>query len=172
MTTEGEDQDVEPWKCETIESVEKGVSVRWMIFGNISLLFFLKRSNIVSCFAAMFVHLLAIALLGISVSANQQPKRQVTDAAQFTSAADQLISQYLPSTALPPPLESAVSSAAKAAQVSGDPLSLIYEALLSSSVPSWFSSAIPSGKKPDPFLVLLYGCKSEKIDLSLEQLAS
>lgn len=97
----------------------------------------------------MLFHLLAIALLGLTVSANQQLKRQATDAAQFTSAADQLISQYLPSTALPA-LESAVSSAASAAQVSGDPLSLIYEALLSSSVPGWFSSAIPSGKNSLP----------------------
>lgn len=95
----------------------------------------------------MFVRLFSIGLLGLTVSANEHPKRQATDAAQFTSAADQLISQYLPSTALPA-LESAVSSAASAAQVTGDPLSLIYEALLSSSVPSWFSSAIPSGTRP------------------------
>lgn len=92
----------------------------------------------------MFVRIFATAMLGVIVSANQEHKRQATDAAQFTAAADQLISQYLPSTALPA-LESAVRSAASAASVSGDSLSLIYEALLSSSIPGWFSSAVPAG---------------------------
>ncbi|KUJ20254.1 uncharacterized protein LY89DRAFT_779047 [Mollisia scopiformis] len=91
----------------------------------------------------MFARVLATAMLCLTVSANMQVKRQATDAAQFTSAADQLISQYIPSTALPA-LESAISSAASVAQITGEPLSLIYEALLSSSIPGWFSSAVPS----------------------------
>lgn len=75
-----------------------------------------------------------------------QAKRQAPNPTQFTSAADQLISQYIPSTALPT-LESAVSSAANVAQVTGEPLSLIYDALLANSIPGWFSFAVPSGKK-------------------------
>lgn len=93
----------------------------------------------------MFAQLFAMALLSLTASANMEFKRQATDAAQFTSAANQLISQYIPATALPA-LESAVSSAASAASVTGEPLSLIYEALLANGVPGWFSSAIPSGK--------------------------
>jgi hypothetical protein len=41
-------------------------------------------------------------------------------------------------------LEAAVSSAAGAASVAGDPLSLIYDGLLAINMPGWFSSAIPS----------------------------
>lgn len=89
----------------------------------------------------MLSSIFVLALL--SVNALAAEKRQATDAAQFTSAADQLISQYIPSTALPA-LESAVSSAASAASVAGDPLSLIYDGLLAMSMPGWFSSAIPS----------------------------
>jgi hypothetical protein len=90
----------------------------------------------------MLSSVFTLALLGVTALAAE--KRQATNAAQFTSAADQLISQYIPSTALPA-LESAVSSAASAASVAGDPLSLIYDGLLAISMPGWFSSAIPSG---------------------------
>jgi hypothetical protein len=91
----------------------------------------------------MLPSILTVALWSVTALAAEHQKRQATDAAQFTSAADQLISQYIPSTALPV-LESAVSSAAKAASVTGDPLSLIYDGLLAASIPGWFSSAIPS----------------------------
>jgi hypothetical protein len=92
----------------------------------------------------MLPSIFTVALLSITVFATDQEKRQATDAAQFTAAADQLISEYIPSTALPA-LEAAVSSAASAASVAGDPLSLIYDGLLAVSMPGWFSSAIPSG---------------------------
>ena len=41
-------------------------------------------------------------------------------------------------------LEAAISSAAGAASVAGDPFSLIYDGLLAINMPGWFSSAIPS----------------------------
>lgn len=91
----------------------------------------------------MLSSIFTLALLSFTALAAEQEKRQATNAAQFTSAADQLISQYIPSTALPV-LESAVSSAASAASVAGEPLSLIYDGLLALSMPGWFSSAIPS----------------------------
>jgi hypothetical protein len=84
-----------------------------------------------------------VALLSVTALAAEQEKRQATNAAQFTSAADQLISEYIPSTALSV-LEAAVSSAASAASVTGDPKSLVYDGLLAISMPGWFSSAIPS----------------------------
>ncbi|KAE9376822.1 hypothetical protein N431DRAFT_436063 [Stipitochalara longipes BDJ] len=92
----------------------------------------------------MLSSIFTLALLSTTALALEQGKRQATDAAQFTAAAEQLISEYIPSTALPA-LESAVSSAASAASVTGDPLSLIYDGLLAQSLPGWFSSAIPSG---------------------------
>jgi hypothetical protein len=91
----------------------------------------------------MLSSILTLALLSLTAFATEQERRQATDAAQFTSAADQLISGYIPSTALPA-LESAISSAASAASVTGDAKSLIYEALLATSVPGWFVSAVPS----------------------------
>jgi len=91
----------------------------------------------------MLSSIFTVALLTITALAVEQGKREATDAAQFTSAADQLISQYIPSTALPA-LESAVSAAASAASVAGSPSSLIYDGLLAMSMPGWFSSAIPS----------------------------
>jgi len=95
----------------------------------------------------MLSSILTITLLSISAVALEQGKRQATDAAQFTAAADQLISKYIPSSALLS-LESGVSSAASAASVSGDPKSLLYSGLLATSVPAWFSSAIPTGIAP------------------------
>jgi hypothetical protein len=91
----------------------------------------------------MLSSVITVALLSLTALATEQEKRQATDAAQFTSAADELISEYLPSTALTA-LESVFSSAASAASVTGDGKSLIYEALLASSVPGWFASAVPS----------------------------
>ena len=89
----------------------------------------------------MLSSFLTVALLSATVIAEE--KRQATDAAQFTSAADQLISEYIPSTALPA-FESAVSSAASAAKITGDAQSLLYGALLASSIPGWFASGVPS----------------------------
>jgi hypothetical protein len=91
----------------------------------------------------MLFSIFTVALLGFTALAVEQEKRQATDAAQFTAAADQLISQYIPASAITA-LESAVSSAASAASVSGNALALIYDELLATSMDGWFSSAIPS----------------------------
>jgi hypothetical protein len=91
----------------------------------------------------MLSSILTIALLSITALAAPQEKRQATDAAQFTSAASELVSKYIPSAALPE-LESSISSAASAASVTGDAQSLIYDALLGSSIPGWFASAVPA----------------------------
>jgi hypothetical protein len=92
----------------------------------------------------MLSFILTIALLSTTALAVPEEKRQATDAAQFTSAANELISKYIPSAALPA-LESSVSSAASVAKITGDPQSLIYDALLASSIPGWFASAVPAG---------------------------
>ncbi len=92
----------------------------------------------------MLSSIFTLALLSGAAFAVEQEKRQATNAAQFTSAANQLISQYIPSSALPA-FESAVISAAAAASVTGDPKSLIYEALLAGSTPEWFAAAVPAG---------------------------
>ncbi|KAH7403626.1 hypothetical protein BKA64DRAFT_457107 [Cadophora sp. MPI-SDFR-AT-0126] len=91
----------------------------------------------------MLSSILSLALLGSAALAIQPEKRQATDGAQFTSAASQVIEQYIPSTVLPG-LESAVSSAAAAASVTGNAKSLLYEAILAQSPPAWLASAIPA----------------------------
>ena len=48
----------------------------------------------------MLAPIFTVALLSITVLAAEQGKRQATNAAQFTAAEDQLISEYIPSTAL------------------------------------------------------------------------
>ena len=60
-------------------------------------------------------------LLSANTLALANEKRQATDAAEFTSAAEQLISQYIPSTVLPE-LESIVSAAASSVWL-GTPIS-------------------------------------------------
>ena len=92
----------------------------------------------------MLSSVLTVALLSTAVFAIPQEKRQATDAAQFTSAANELVSKYIPSAAFAA-LESTVSSAASVAQVTGDAKSLIFNALLASSAPGWFVSAVPAG---------------------------
>ncbi|PVH72930.1 hypothetical protein DL98DRAFT_659734 [Cadophora sp. DSE1049] len=91
----------------------------------------------------MLSSIFTLALLSSATLAIQPEKRQATDGAQFTSAASQIIEQYIPSTVLPG-LESAVSSAAAAASVTGDAKSLLYEAILAQSAPAWLASAIPA----------------------------
>lgn len=62
----------------------------------------------------------------------------------FTAAADQLISSYVPPDILSSIIGD-VQSAASGASVSySDPTSLAYSALLATSIPSWFTSAIPT----------------------------
>ena len=96
-----------------------------------------------SSYCIMLSSILTVALLSTTAFANPQEKRQATDGAQFTSAASELISKYIPSAALPA-LESSVSSAASVAKVTGEAKSLIYDALLASNIPGWFASAVPS----------------------------
>jgi hypothetical protein len=91
----------------------------------------------------MLSSILIVALLSTTAFAAPQEKRQATDGAQFTSAANELVSKYLPSNILPA-LESSVSVAASAASVTGDASSLLYSALLASSIPAWFASAVPA----------------------------
>ena len=63
---------------------------------------------------------------------------------QFSQAASQLISSYVPQSALVV-LGADVQIAASSAHVSyDDPQSLLYSCLMASSPPSWFTSAIPS----------------------------
>src|SRR5450432_3100256 len=63
---------------------------------------------------------------------------------QFSVAASQLISQYVPQSAYAV-LAPSVQVAASSASVSySDVQSLFYSALLATSVPGWFNSAIPS----------------------------
>lgn len=88
----------------------------------------------------MLSSIFTFSLLSITALASEQGKRQATDGAQYAAAASQIISQYIPETALPA-LQSAISSAAAAASVTGDAKSLLYDALLASSVPDWFASA-------------------------------
>ncbi|KAH6718931.1 hypothetical protein BKA61DRAFT_570981 [Leptodontidium sp. MPI-SDFR-AT-0119] len=86
---------------------------------------------------------LTLALLSVTSFALAQEKRQATDEAQFASAASAVIASYIPATVLPG-LESAVSSAAAAASITGDAKSLLYSALLAESAPAWLGSAIPA----------------------------
>jgi hypothetical protein len=88
----------------------------------------------------MLASIVTLALLGTTVLA--QEKRQATNGAQFSSAANQLVSAYIPSTALPA-LESAISEGAAKASVTGDAKSLIHSALLGGELPDWFVSAVP-----------------------------
>jgi hypothetical protein len=90
----------------------------------------------------MLPAILTLALLSTTASEGAHQRRTITDAAGFTSAADELISTYLPSSVVPV-LSSLVSSAANAAQITGDPISLAYSALAAPNIPAWFSSAIP-----------------------------
>lgn len=94
-------------------------------------------------FFKMLCPTLFLALLSTTTLAAVLENRQATDLAQFTSAAEQLISQYIPSSVLPV-LESKVSSAASVDNLTGEAKSLIYDALLAISVPAWFTSAVPS----------------------------
>ena len=90
----------------------------------------------------MYFPILTLALLGTTAQAVQE-KRQATNGEQFTSAANQLISAYLPSSVLPE-LEVAVSVGASAASITGDVKSILQSALLESKIPDWFASVVPS----------------------------
>jgi hypothetical protein len=64
--------------------------------------------------------------------------------AEFSSAASQLISEYIPQSAFAV-LEPSIAYAASSASVSYSNVEvLIYSAFLATSIPAWFNSAIPS----------------------------
>lgn len=88
----------------------------------------------------MLSSIFTLALLSTAYAAPE--KRQATNAAQFASAANQLISAYIPASALPA-FESAISEGAAAASVTGDAKALIQSAFLNNDLPDWFTSAIP-----------------------------
>lgn len=64
------------------------------------------------------------------------------DTPNLTYEAESLISAYVPQSVYVQ-LTASIASAASAASVTGDPASLFVSALLATSQPSWFSSAVP-----------------------------
>ncbi|KAF2496077.1 hypothetical protein BU16DRAFT_366320 [Lophium mytilinum] len=75
----------------------------------------------------------------ISPSTALQPRQAITTpAAEFSSAAAQLLSLYLPTS-----VQSAIASAAAAASITGDPSSVVEAAFTASATPAWFS-ALPT----------------------------
>jgi len=90
----------------------------------------------------MYTSIFTLALLSTSVFAVQE-KRQATNGEQFTNAAGQLISAYLPAS-VEAGLASVISDAAAKASITGDAVAVIKSALLENDVPGWFTSAIPS----------------------------
>jgi hypothetical protein len=69
---------------------------------------------------------------------------RVSNGAEFSAAASQLISDYIPQSAFAI-LESSIAIAASSASVSYKNVeSLIYSAFLAPNIPAWFNSAIPS----------------------------
>jgi len=94
---------------------------------------------------------LAAAVLGSAVFAHPgQEKRQIhqaTNPAQFSSAAEQLISLYIPQS-VAVPLGVAIQSAASTAGVTGDINSIVQSALTAATPPA-FLSAVPTQYKPN-----------------------
>ncbi|OCK73520.1 hypothetical protein K432DRAFT_430546 [Lepidopterella palustris CBS 459.81] len=87
----------------------------------------------------MQLQLFTIALLSSSASAlAPHQRRQDTIGPAFSSAANQLISLYVPAAG-----QSAILSAASAASITGDPQSIINSALAATVVPSWLA-AVPT----------------------------
>ncbi|KAF2804818.1 uncharacterized protein BDZ99DRAFT_480839 [Mytilinidion resinicola] len=80
-----------------------------------------------------------LALTLTTPSTALQPRQAITaPAAEFSSAAAQLISLYLPAS-----VQSAIASAASAASVTGDPASVVEAAFTASATPAWFA-ALPT----------------------------
>jgi hypothetical protein len=93
----------------------------------------------------MYTSVLTLALLSSSVlAAPPVEKRQATNGEQFTNAANQLVSAYIP-TSIYPQLISVASEAAAAASITGDVASLVNSAFLDKGLPDWLKTAIPSG---------------------------
>ena len=87
---------------------------------------------------------LAIATLAGAATASSLHERDpAANQADFTAAANALISSYIPAKDWPV-LTASVGAAASSASVTGDVSSLIYSALEASPRPAWFQSAIPT----------------------------
>ncbi|XTI88491.1 hypothetical protein V2W45_1468846 [Cenococcum geophilum] len=85
-----------------------------------------------------------VALLSSSaLAAGPNQRRQATNAQEFSSAASQLISLYVPAS-----VQSAIASAASQASVTGDPQAIVNSALIATVTPSWFT-AIPTEYQPN-----------------------
>jgi hypothetical protein len=69
-------------------------------------------------------------------------------ASDFTAAADELISSYIPSDKWEV-LTASIGPAASSASVTGDVSSVIYSALKATDPPQWFENAIPSEFKEE-----------------------
>ncbi|OCL05117.1 hypothetical protein AOQ84DRAFT_356111 [Glonium stellatum] len=92
----------------------------------------------------MRLQVFTAALLSSSALASSpNQRRQTTDAQEFSSAAGQLISLYIPAS-----VQSAIASAASQASVTGDPQSIVNSALTATVTPSWFT-AIPTEYQPN-----------------------
>ncbi|KAI9797623.1 MAG: hypothetical protein M1833_005406 [Piccolia ochrophora] len=96
----------------------------------------------------MLSNLLTLAFLGASVLAAPQEKRQATDEAGFTSAANALISAYIPPE-IAIQLAGPIQSAASAAGATGDIQQIVNDALLAPTPPPYLSDAIPSQYLPN-----------------------
>lgn len=94
----------------------------------------------------MLPKFLLAALLSTSAIAVQPEiqRRQDGGGAQFTAAASQLVSVYVPQSVFAVIGPSVQAAASSASVTYSDVQSLIYSALLATSVPDWFNSAIPS----------------------------
>ncbi|KAI9884634.1 MAG: U4/U6-U5 snRNP complex subunit prp31 [Watsoniomyces obsoletus] len=96
----------------------------------------------------MLSQYLVLALLGgMALAVPQKEKRQATNPAEFSSAANQLVSIYVP-ISIAVPLGAAVQSAASANGVSGDANAIFQEAIAASTLPAFFS-AVPSQYQPN-----------------------
>lgn len=95
------------------------------------------RSNYLALTSLLTTSALASAL-------HPAARRQADDAGtKFTSAANDLISDYVP-TAVIDEWEAPIMSAAAENSVSGEYSEILYSALQASEKPDWFESAIPS----------------------------
>jgi len=91
-------------------------------------------------------YLAASALLASGALALHPAQRRQAEeigGAKFTSAANELISDYVP-TAVIDEWEQPIMSAASENSVSGEYTEILYSALQASQVPGWFESAVPS----------------------------
>jgi hypothetical protein len=88
-------------------------------------------------------HLLTVTLLSALAAASPHEKRQGFNLSQFFSAANELISNYVPQSVFSQ-IAPAIGSAASEAGVQFTNVeALITSAIQASEVPSWFTSAIP-----------------------------